>query len=86
MWEGLLQILSLLEARIWRQILPQLTAGRVDDKSREISGSVLYGHSADGAMDYLGAFHESSFSYPELNNDEPFMSWLMPGSTITFKA
>ena len=64
--------------------ISSLTAGRVDDKSRKISGSVLYGHSADSAMDYIGAFHNQVSAIPN-EYDEPFMSWLMPGSTIHSK-
>ena len=64
--------------------ISSLTAGRVNDKSRIISGSVLYGHSADSAMDYIGAFHNQVSAIPN-EYDEPFMSWLMPGSTIHSK-
>ena len=64
--------------------ISSLTAGRVDDKFRIISGSVLYGHSADSAMDYIGAFHNQVSAIPN-EYDEPFMSWLMPGSTIHSK-
>ena len=49
-----------------------------------ISGSVIYGHSADSAMNYLGAFHNQVSVIPD-QYDEPFMSWLMPGSKIHSK-
>ena len=64
--------------------ISSLTAGKVDDTSRLISGSVIYGHSADSAMNYLGAFHNQVSAIPD-QYDEPFMSWLMPGSKIHSK-
>jgi Na+-transporting NADH:ubiquinone oxidoreductase subunit A len=64
--------------------ISSLTAGKVDDKSRLISGSVLYGHSAESAMNYIGAFHNQVSVIPN-EYDEPFMSWLMPGSKIHSK-
>ena len=64
--------------------ISSLTAGRADSKSRLISGSVLYGHSAESAMDYIGAFHNQVSAIPN-EYDEAFMSWLMPGSKIHSK-
>ena len=64
--------------------ISSLTAGRADSKSRLISGSVLYGHSAESAMDYIGAFHNQVTAIPN-EYDEAFMSWLMPGSKIHSK-
>ena len=64
--------------------ISSLTAGKVDDTSRVISGSVIYGHSAYSAMNYLGAFHNQVSVIPD-QYDEPFMSWLMPGSKIHSK-
>lgn len=44
-----------------------------------ISGSVLNGHKAEAAFDYLGRFHQQISVIPEGDKPE-FLGWLMPGA------
>lgn len=74
---------KLLRTRIGSNI-SSLTAGKIEDNSRLISGSVIYGHTAESAMDFLGSFHNQVSVIPN-EYEEPFMSWLLPGSKIHSK-
>ena len=74
---------KLLRTRVGSNI-SSLTAGKIEDNSRLISGSVIYGHTAESAMDFLGSFHNQVSVIPN-EYEEPFMSWLLPGSKIHSK-
>ena len=51
---------SMINARIGGN-LDQLTAGKINDGSRVISGSIIFGHKSEGVMSYLG-FYDSQIS------------------------
>lgn len=74
---------SLLSSRIGAN-LDELTAGKIDDDSRIISGSVLFGHDAKDAMSYLG-FYDNQVSVISNMPNDIFMNWLMPGKTLHSK-
>jgi len=61
--------------------LSELTAGKIKDASRVISGSVLNGHKADNVMNYLGAYDNQVSVLPDEANDILF-NWAMPGSKL----
>lgn len=61
--------------------LSELTAGKIFDNSRVISGSVLNGHSGENVMNYLGSFDNQVSVLPDESNDILF-NWAMPGSTL----
>ena len=74
---------SLIKARIGGN-LQQLTAGKINDGSRVISGSIIFGHKSEGIMSYLG-FYDSQISViPDIANNI-FMNWLMPGNNLHSK-
>ncbi|MDA7709929.1 Na(+)-translocating NADH-quinone reductase subunit A [Gammaproteobacteria bacterium] len=74
---------SMINARIGGN-LDQLTAGKINDGSRVISGSIIFGHKSEGVMSYLG-FYDSQISViPDTANDI-FMNWLMPGNELHSK-
>ena len=60
--------------------LTDLTAGELADdlESRVVSGSVLFGHEAHGAFDYLGAYHLQVSALQEGRARELF-GWLVAG-------
>ena len=59
--------------------LSELVAGELEAvESRVISGSVLYGHSAAGALDYLGAYDLQVSALKEGRERELF-GWIVPG-------
>ncbi|MEI7796964.1 MAG: Na(+)-translocating NADH-quinone reductase subunit A [Methylococcaceae bacterium] len=60
--------------------LTDLTAGELADdlESRVISGSVLFGHEAHGAFDYLGAYHLQVSALQEGRARELF-GWMVAG-------
>ena len=61
--------------------ISQLVDGRViNGKKRIISGSVLNGHEASGATDYLGRY-DNQISVIEENDDRELLGWAMPGAT-----
>ena len=60
--------------------LDEITAGKIDDNSRVISGSVLHGHESEGVMKYLG-YYDSQVSVIPDEVNEIFLNWLMPGSS-----
>ena len=64
-------------------ILDQMTAGKIEENSRVISGSIIYGHKSEGVMSYLGFYDNQISVIPDIANDI-FMNWLMPGDQITF--
>ena len=64
--------------------LSELTAGKISDKSRIISGSVLNGHTGEGVMNYLGAFDNQVSVLPDEINDI-LLNWAMPGSKLHSK-
>jgi len=64
--------------------LSELTAGKIFDNSRVISGSVLNGHSGENVMNYLGSFDNQVSVLPDESNDILF-NWAMPGSTLHSK-
>jgi len=74
---------SLLSARIGAN-LEELTAGKIEDNSRIISGSVLFGHDAIDAMSYLG-FYDNQVSVISNIPNDIFMNWIMPGKTLHSK-
>lgn len=60
--------------------LTDLTAGELADnlESRVVSGSVLFGHEAHGAFDYLGAYHLQVSALQEGRARELF-GWMVAG-------
>lgn len=59
--------------------ISQLIDGRVaEGKKRVISGSVLNGHTAEGAYDYLGRY-DNQVSVIEEDDNRDFMGWIAPG-------
>ncbi len=64
--------------------LSELTAGKILDNSRVISGSVLNGHSGQNVMNYLGSFDNQVSVLPDESNDILF-NWAMPGSKLHSK-
>ena len=74
---------SLLSSRIGAN-LDELTAGKIENNSRIISGSVLFGHDAKDAMSYLGYYDNQVSVISNMPNDI-FMNWLMPGKTLHSK-
>ena len=74
---------KLIKARYGANI-SSIAAGNIKETSRLISGSPIFGHDADSAMDYLGAFHNQVCAIPD-EYEEVFLNWLMPGSSIHSK-
>ena len=74
---------SLIRARISGNI-DQLTAGKIDNNSRVVSGSLIYGHASEGIMNYLGFYDSIISAIPDEANDI-FLNWLMPGSNLHSK-
>ena len=74
---------SLISARISGNI-DQLTAGKIDNNSRVVSGSLIYGHASEGIMNYLGFYDSIISAIPDEANDI-FLNWLMPGSNLHSK-
>ena len=64
--------------------LLELTAGKILQNSRIISGSVLNGHTGEGVMNYLGAFDNQVSVLPDESNDILF-NWVMPGLKLHSK-
>ena len=64
--------------------LDEITAGKIEDNSRVISGSVLHGHESEGVMKYLG-YYDSQVSVIPDEVNEIFLNWLMPGSSLHSK-
>ena len=64
--------------------LLELTAGKILENSRIISGSVLNGHTGEGVMNYLGAFDNQVSVLPDESNDILF-NWVMPGLKLHSK-
>ncbi|MBS3965433.1 MAG: Na(+)-translocating NADH-quinone reductase subunit A [Methylomonas sp.] len=59
--------------------LDDLVAGELEAvESRVISGSVLYGHEAAGALAYLGAYN-LQVSVLKEGRDREFFGWIVPG-------
>ncbi len=59
--------------------LSELVSGQLHSgENRIISGSVLNGHSAANANDFLGRYH-NQISVLEENRQRDFMGWIMPG-------
>ena len=59
--------------------LSELVAGELEAvESRVISGSVLYGHSAAGALDYLGAYDLQVSALKE-GREREFFGWIVAG-------
>lgn len=59
--------------------IEDLTAGELQDgDNRLISGSVLFGHEAAGAMAYLGAY-SLQVSVLKEGRDREFFGWIVPG-------
>ncbi len=57
----------------------EVTEGRVSEgKKRVISGSVLNGHNAEDARDYLGRY-DNQISVIEEDDTRKFMGWIVPG-------
>ena len=61
--------------------LSEVSAGKVLDNSRIISGSILNGHTAENVMNYLSAFDNQVSVLPDESNDILF-NWAMPGSKL----
>ena len=64
--------------------LSELTAGKILENSRVISGSVLNGHTGENVMNYLGSFDNQVSILPDESNDILF-NWAMPGSKLHSK-
>ena len=64
--------------------LDELTAGKISDKCRIVSGSVINGHESEGVMKYLGFYDSLVSVIPDEGNDV-FLNWLMPGSNLHSK-
>lgn len=64
--------------------LSEVTAGKISENSRIISGSVLNGHTAENVMKYLGAFDNQISILPDESNDILF-NWAMPGAKLHSK-
>ena len=61
--------------------LEELTAGKVKpENNRIISGSVLGGRTARGAVSYLGRYHQQ-VSVLEEGDERDFMGWMSPGAS-----
>jgi Na+-transporting NADH:ubiquinone oxidoreductase subunit A len=59
--------------------LQELVAGELaDGENRVISGSVLYGHEAQGPFAYLGAYSLQVSALKE-GRDREFFGWILPG-------
>ncbi len=59
--------------------ISEVVDGRLSEgKKRVISGSVLNGHTAEGALDFLGRY-DNQVSVIEENDDREFMGWIAPG-------
>ena len=74
---------SLLNTRMGAN-LDELTAGKISDNCRIISGSVIKGHESEGVMKYLGFYDSLVSVIPDEGNDV-FLNWLMPGSNLHSK-
>ena len=74
---------SLLNIRIGGNI-DEITAGKIEQNSRVISGSVLHGHTAENVMNYIG-YYDSQISVVLDEVNEIFMNWLKPGSSLHSK-
>lgn len=60
--------------------LENLVAGELQDvENRVISGSVLYGHEATGAMAFLGAYNLQVSALKE-GRDRELFGWIVPGT------
>ncbi|MFZ7186923.1 Na(+)-translocating NADH-quinone reductase subunit A [Avibacterium avium] len=60
--------------------LAQLTKGELKEgENRSISGSVLSGHKAEGAVDYLGRYALQVSVIAE-GREKEFLGWIMPGA------
>ena len=64
--------------------IDEITAGKIKENSRLISGSVLHGHTSEGVMNYLGYYDSQISCIPDELNDN-FMSWLNTGSSLHSK-
>ena len=64
--------------------IDELTAGRIQNETRVISGSVLNGIHANGAMRFLGNFCNQISVIPDKTNDILF-NWAMPGKALHSK-
>ena len=64
--------------------ISELSAGRIKENSRMISGSILNGHIAEGVMNYLGAYDNQISVIPDDVNDILF-NWAMPGKKLHSK-
>ena len=64
--------------------LAEVTAGKILDNSRVISGSVLNGHTGENVMNYLGSFDNQISVLPDESNDILF-NWAMPGAKLHSK-
>ena len=61
-----------------------MTAGKIKENSRVISGSIIYGHKSEGVMSYLGFYDNQISVIPDIANDI-FMNWLLPGDKLHSK-
>ena len=73
----------MLEVRIGGNI-DEITAGKVKPDSRIVSGSIIYGHTSEGVMNYIG-YYDSQISILPDEVNEIFMNWLMPGFDLHSK-
>ena len=74
---------SLLKVRNGSNI-DEITAGKIEDNARVVSGSLLQGHKSEGVMNYLG-FYDTQVSVIPDEVNEIFLNWLMPGSLLHSK-
>lgn len=64
--------------------LTEVTAGKISENSRVISGSILNGHTGENVMNYLGSFDNQVSVLPDETNDILF-NWAMPGTKLHSK-
>ena len=69
---------ALIEVYRGSEIKETITRTQNNDDVRTISGSVLLGHTCDGAFNYLGHFHNQVTVIEEDDNRE-FLGWQSPG-------
>ena len=68
----------LIKTRIGASIVDQISGELAGGESRIISGSILSGHHAMGALAFLGRYHQQITVLPEYRQRE-FLGWLNPG-------
>lgn len=68
----------LLKTRVGANMNELITDELVDGENRAVSGSVLYGRSAQGWAGYLGYYHDQ-VSVLQEGREREFFGWIVPG-------